>query len=187
MAEIDRSSNKIAPFILTLHNIVTNEAEGVIRWSANGDNIEISDSRKLARDVLPKYFRHSNYASFQRQLNYFGFRKRHRHLANVSTYYHPKFKRDKTLDLSRITKAGSPSDDALPPMPTMLETYTTKPFTSPSSPLLDPFAMEKTEFPASMHPEFVPQYLPEFDDTFLTSEENNLLDEVARDAVWNDH
>lgn len=30
---------------------------------------------KLASDVLHRYFRHSKYASFQRQLNYFGFRK----------------------------------------------------------------------------------------------------------------
>ena len=30
---------------------------------------------QLASTVLHRYFRHSKYASFQRQLNYFGFRK----------------------------------------------------------------------------------------------------------------
>jgi len=37
--------------------------------------IKVYDPPKLASDVLHKYFRHSKYSSFQRQLNYFGFRK----------------------------------------------------------------------------------------------------------------
>ena len=37
--------------------------------------IEVHNPHKLESDVLNKYFRHSKYASFQRQLNYFGFRK----------------------------------------------------------------------------------------------------------------
>lgn len=37
--------------------------------------INVHDPSKLASDVLHKYFRHSKFASFQRQLNYFGFRK----------------------------------------------------------------------------------------------------------------
>ena len=37
--------------------------------------IEVHNPRKLETEVLHKYFRHSKFASFQRQLNYFGFRK----------------------------------------------------------------------------------------------------------------
>ena len=37
--------------------------------------IEVHNPSKLEKDVLNKYFRHSKFSSFQRQLNYFGFRK----------------------------------------------------------------------------------------------------------------
>ena len=35
----------------------------------------MKDPTVLGAEVLHKYFRHSKYSSFQRQLNYFGFRK----------------------------------------------------------------------------------------------------------------
>lgn len=37
--------------------------------------IEVHSPHKLESHVLNHYFRHSKFASFQRQLNYFGFRK----------------------------------------------------------------------------------------------------------------
>ena len=37
--------------------------------------IEVHSPKRLESEVLHKYFRHSKFASFQRQLNYFGFRK----------------------------------------------------------------------------------------------------------------
>jgi HSF-type DNA-binding len=36
--------------------------------------IEVHSPHKLEAQVLNRYFRHSKFASFQRQLNYFGFR-----------------------------------------------------------------------------------------------------------------
>eukprot|EP00536_Pseudo-nitzschia_multiseries_P008449 jgi/Psemu1/257253/estExt_Genewise1Plus.C_2140049 len=53
--------------------MLTDKNRDIIEWS-NG-KIEVHSPHKLETDVLNRYFRHSKFASFQRQLNYFGFRK----------------------------------------------------------------------------------------------------------------
>ena len=49
-------------------------SDPLIQFSYAG-RIEVHNPHKLEANVLKKYFRHSKYASFQRQLNYFGWRK----------------------------------------------------------------------------------------------------------------
>ena len=44
-------------------------------YNRQAGRIEVHNPHRLASEVLHKYFRHSKFASFQRQLNYFGFRK----------------------------------------------------------------------------------------------------------------
>lgn len=66
-------NNTVAEFLYQLTKMLTEDNREVIEWS-NG-KIEVHNPHKLASDVLHKYFRHSKFASFQRQLNYFGFRK----------------------------------------------------------------------------------------------------------------
>uniref|UniRef100_A0A8D0KW97 Heat shock transcription factor 2 n=1 Tax=Strix occidentalis caurina TaxID=311401 RepID=A0A8D0KW97_STROC len=41
----------------------------------NGRSFLVLDEQRFAKEILPKYFKHSNMASFVRQLNMYGFRK----------------------------------------------------------------------------------------------------------------
>jgi len=66
-------NTNVPEFLYQLIKMLTDNHRDVIEWS-NG-KIEVHNPHKLESDVLNKYFRHSKYASFQRQLNYFGFRK----------------------------------------------------------------------------------------------------------------
>ncbi|XP_013843448.2 heat shock factor protein 1 isoform X5 [Sus scrofa] len=43
--------------------------------SLSGSSFHVLDQGQFAKEVLPKYFKHSNMASFVRQLNMYGFRK----------------------------------------------------------------------------------------------------------------
>ncbi|NXK43468.1 HSF1 protein, partial [Piprites chloris] len=43
-------------------------------WQS-GSSFHVFDQGQFAKEVLPKYFKHNNMASFVRQLNMYGFRK----------------------------------------------------------------------------------------------------------------
>ena len=47
----------------------------IIAWDACGTRFEIKNVQAMSAYILPKYFRHKKLSSFQRQLNYFGFKK----------------------------------------------------------------------------------------------------------------
>ena len=57
--------------------MLTDNNRDIIEWSTYSGNgrIEVHHPARLESEVLGRYFRHSKYSSFQRQLNYFGFRK----------------------------------------------------------------------------------------------------------------
>ncbi|KAG7484195.1 hypothetical protein MATL_G00046650 [Megalops atlanticus] len=63
-------------FVSKLWTLVDNPGTNdVICWSLDGTNFRILDEQRFTKDVLPKYFKHSNLSSFVRQLNMYGFRK----------------------------------------------------------------------------------------------------------------
>ncbi|KAF3432090.1 hypothetical protein FNV43_RR26829 [Rhamnella rubrinervis] len=56
--------------------MVDDEAtDSIISWSDNDDCFVIWDITQFSVHLLPKYFKHSNFSSFMRQLNIYGFRK----------------------------------------------------------------------------------------------------------------
>lgn len=63
----------IAEFLYQLTKMLTDDNNEIIEWSQARIKVHFPD--RLEQEVLHKYFRHSKFASFQRQLNYFGFRK----------------------------------------------------------------------------------------------------------------
>ena len=74
-AAVDRSNqhHPVAEFLYQLTKMLTDDNSEIIEW-VDG-RIKVHYPERLEAEVLHKYFRHSKFASFQRQLNYFGFRK----------------------------------------------------------------------------------------------------------------
>ncbi|KAL3659955.1 hypothetical protein V7S43_014881 [Phytophthora oleae] len=109
-AIVDTPSAKpreVAPFLRSLRRMLENESDEILRWTSNGRAFEILDMDRMMNEVLPKYFKHRKYTSFQRQLNYFSFKKWTKSKAVVCTFSNDCFLRDRP-DLSwRITRKKS--------------------------------------------------------------------------------
>ncbi|KAG1707088.1 hypothetical protein DVH05_026284 [Phytophthora capsici] len=103
----DHKAKEVAPFLKSLRQILDNENPAILRWTADGKAFEIHDMEAMMRQVLPKYFKHGKYTSFQRQLNYFNFRKWTKSKAVVCTFSNPFFQRDQPALSWRITRKKS--------------------------------------------------------------------------------
>ena len=49
--------------------MVEDSIEDCIIWSTKGDHFIVISPNKFSKTVLPRYFKHSNWTSFVRQLN----------------------------------------------------------------------------------------------------------------------
>ncbi|TYZ69493.1 hypothetical protein PybrP1_001837 [[Pythium] brassicae (nom. inval.)] len=79
---------KVPKFVRSLYDILHHEDKAILSWSANGTYFQVYDIPRLEREVLPRYFKHSKFTSFQRQLNNFNFHKWTKTRANVCTFSH---------------------------------------------------------------------------------------------------
>ncbi|XP_078400220.1 heat shock factor protein 4 isoform X1 [Cetorhinus maximus] len=73
---MDGYSSNVPAFLTKLWTLVEDpETNDLICWSESGTSFHVFDQGRFAKEVLPKYFKHNNMASFVRQLNMYGFRK----------------------------------------------------------------------------------------------------------------
>lgn len=98
---------EVAPFLRSLRLMLDTESPRILRWTPDGSAFEIHDMAVMTGYVLPKYFKHRKYASFQRQLNYFHFRKWTKSRAVVCTFSNQFFQRDQPALTWRITRKRS--------------------------------------------------------------------------------
>lgn len=63
-------------FVRKLYNILEgNSYSDIVRWTDHGDSFVVLDTGKFTTQILPNHFKHSNFASFVRQLNKYDFHK----------------------------------------------------------------------------------------------------------------
>ncbi|KAI9343448.1 hypothetical protein DFJ73DRAFT_518707 [Zopfochytrium polystomum] len=74
--KVTSTATKVVPaFLSKLYSIVNDNSSNLIRWSSDGRSFIIENCDEFAKEVLPRFFKHSNLSSFVRQLNMYGFHK----------------------------------------------------------------------------------------------------------------
>ena len=124
-------------FPTLLHLVLTRaEKDGydhICAWQSHGRGFAVFNRDKFVAVVMPNYFRQSQYASFQRQLNLYGFRRLSQKSSESGAYYHEKFLRTRADLCQEILRAKEkdmraikasqeePDFGKMPPMPPITE------------------------------------------------------------------
>jgi hypothetical protein len=97
---LNHKNEKFETFLLKLNEILNNKSYSqIINWTNDGESIIVKDHNELTKKVLPKFFKHHNYASFVRQLNMYNFHKiRTDSKANEQLFKHPTFIKGISID-----------------------------------------------------------------------------------------
>ncbi|CAF0929653.1 unnamed protein product [Adineta ricciae] len=70
------TQSTITAFLAKLWALVNDPlCDDLITWDVSGASFHVYDQSRFSREILPRYFKHNNFASFIRQLNMYGFRK----------------------------------------------------------------------------------------------------------------
>ncbi|KAK4481698.1 hypothetical protein RD792_012606 [Penstemon davidsonii] len=97
---------KVPPFLLKTYMLVEDPGtDEVISWNGEGTAFVVWQPADFSRDLLPTLFKHSNFSSFVRQLNTYGFRKVATNRWEFSNDMFRKGQRDKLCQIRRRRKA----------------------------------------------------------------------------------
>jgi len=62
-------------FLRKTYHMIDSCDETIGSWATDGETFVIKDPDRFAKEVIPQFFKHNNFSSFVRQLNFYGFRK----------------------------------------------------------------------------------------------------------------
>ncbi|KAG7094842.1 hypothetical protein E1B28_005651 [Marasmius oreades] len=108
--EMEDSMPATSDFVKKLYKMLEDKSfQHVVCWGPAGDCFVVKDMNEFTKSILPKLFKHSNFASFVRQLNKYDFHK----VKNTDdnsfgehawTFRHPDFHADRREALENIKR-----------------------------------------------------------------------------------
>jgi hypothetical protein len=67
--------DEIPVFLKKTYHMIDTCDPSIATWSKDGRTFLVKDPETFASDIIPQFFKHNNFSSFVRQLNFYGFRK----------------------------------------------------------------------------------------------------------------
>jgi len=71
----NNDDEKVPIFLRKTYHMIDTCDPKIATWGDDGLSFFVKDPEVFASQIIPKFFRHSNFSSFVRQLNFYGFRK----------------------------------------------------------------------------------------------------------------
>ncbi|KAL3931783.1 MAG: hypothetical protein SGBAC_011146 [Bacillariaceae sp.] len=106
---LDLPRKKEMNFAENVHQLVTEASERdptMMQWTSDGAAFIVNPSHPELGETLGKYFSHSKYSSFQRQLNQYGWTKP-RSGTYTGTFYNPMFRKEAPMEeIRKIGRGG---------------------------------------------------------------------------------
>lgn len=62
-------------FLRKTYHMIDTCSTSIGSWAEDGETFVIKDPDTFAKEIIPQFFKHNNFSSFVRQLNFYGFRK----------------------------------------------------------------------------------------------------------------
>ncbi|KAH8819542.1 BRRG2, response regulator [Xylogone sp. PMI_703] len=113
------SANNSSDFVRKLYKMLEDPSyEHIVRWGEGGESFVVLENEKFTKLILPKHFKHSNFASFVRQLNKYDFHKVRQsnedptpspYGPNAWEFKHPEFQANKKHSLDNIRRKAPAS------------------------------------------------------------------------------
>ncbi|QRV87388.1 HSF-type DNA-binding domain protein [Ceratobasidium sp. AG-Ba] len=132
--DVDDNMPPTSDFVKKLYKMLEDPQFGhVVTWGPQGDCFVVKDVTEFTKSILPRMFKHSNFASFVRQLNKYDFHKLKNAEAEAGgmgygdqswTFKHPDFRADdrdalenikRKVPAARKSKGGPAPTPSAPP------------------------------------------------------------------------
>jgi len=122
-------AEKVSIFLRKTYHMIDTCDPNVSSWSKDGLSFVVKDPEIFAMRIIPQFFKHNNFSSFVRQLNFYGFRKVRSDQIKISAdnkeedkywrFRHEKFVRGKPNWLVEIRKSSSTTAPSLQEVDTL--------------------------------------------------------------------
>lgn len=110
-----RKNVELPSFLSKTYAMICECPPHIASWNQEGTSFFVFDPKELSEKLIPQYFKHNNFSSFVRQLNFYGFQKvRPPYQTSSSSsrddenrileFKHPHFQRDRRELLTEIRR-----------------------------------------------------------------------------------
>jgi len=112
MEEEPAERKGVSGFISKIYKMVSDPAtQDIVSWNDRGDGFVVRNEFVFASQIMRTYFRHQNFSSFVRQLNFYGFHKRSSP-SSLTSFYHPSFRKGRPDLLPQIQRKSTETKDS---------------------------------------------------------------------------